>query len=261
MRPVPAATRVRILEARPRRPWYDITMRPHAPSTLAPCAALLVLCAWILTGCTGSAHVDITALSFRAIDPPGGPPPRVFTFEMQRCFWWTDDAGRLWVAMDLDRGALLGRLLRLQFAASLALDLPPAGRGREYQATGRTLRVVARQGTAHVRFTSLGGIVVVHRASNNRLRGSFRFDTARQSLGLLGTWSKPARYLFMGTFEALPDVAGHGRRVAALTEAGGWTREEPATQPASQPQQPHAPTPPAHTTAARPEGPRPPPAP
>jgi hypothetical protein len=194
----------------------------------------------LLVGCAGTGRVQLAALNFQAIDPPGGPPPKVYTFEMRRCYWWTDDAGRVVIAMDLDRGAWLGRLFHLTIDIALTLDQPPAGRARDYPATSRTLRAVARQGPAMVRFTAVNGVVALYRAPGERLRGSFRFDTARHTLELLGTWSRPARYLFMGTFEAVPDAQGIGRRIAAATE-GGWTRDLAPSQPTTAPAAPAPP--------------------
>ncbi len=186
----------------------------------------------LICGCCGSGRIDVTALNFQAIDPPGGPPPKVYSFDMQRCSWWTDAAGRVMVAMELDRGGWLGRMFRLRFQVSFALDQPPAGSARGYAVKPTTLRAVARQGATVVRFSANSGIVALYREPGGRLRGSFRLDTMRRTLDMLGTWGRPARYLFMGTFDALPDRQGAGRRILAETELGGWTREPPATQPA-----------------------------
>jgi hypothetical protein len=97
------------------------------------------------------------------------------------------------------------------------------------------LRAVARFGPAQSRFESLSGVVALYRQAGDRLRGSFRLQVAREVQQWLGDWSRPSRYLMMGTFEAVPDEQ-RGRRIAQETEAVG--RERPpsaATQPSSRP--------------------------
>ena len=191
--------------------------------------ALLVL----LAGCAGSARVYVTALDFQSIDPPAGPAPRFVELDMDRCSWWTDDAGHVWVAMERDRPVLFMPEWRFRFQLSFALDDPPAGRARDYRVTKRELRGTARFGPTQSRFVSLAGIVALYREPGDRFRGSFRIEVAREVQQILGGWGRPTRYLMMGTFNAVPDD-GRGRRVAAETESLGTQRgPSPASRPAA----------------------------
>lgn len=189
----------------------------------------------VLAGCQGRGHVQIAALNFQAIDPPAGPPPRFSQLDLDRCYWWTDEEGHVWIAMERDqRSLVLGELGHMRFQLSLALGEPPAGRARDYRVSRRELRIAARLGPAQSRWTSLSGIVALYREPQDRLRGSFRLDVAREVQQLLGGWGRPARFLIMGTFMAVHDEAA-GRRIAADTESLGLERGPPTTQPVSRP--------------------------
>lgn len=197
--------------------------------------ALVVGGLCLLAGCQGSGQVQITALNFQAIDPPAGPPPRFWQLDLDRCYWWTDEAGHVWVALERDqRSLVLGEMGHMRFQLSLALGEPPAGRARDYRVSRREMRVAARFGPAQSRWTSLSGIVALYREPQDRLRGSFRLDVAREVQQMLGGWGRPTRYLMMGTFMAAHDEAA-GRRIAADTESLGLEREPPASQPVSRP--------------------------
>ena len=200
-------------------------MRPRISAEwLLPVAAGW-LCLAAGCGGSGGGRVEVTALNYRAIDPPA---PRFVRVEIERCYWWTDEAGQVWVAMERDKPWLLGPE-RFVFQLSLSLEKLPAGRQRNYRVTKRELRAVARFGPAESRFVSLSGIVAIYHEPGDRLRGSFRLEVAREVLQLLGQWSRPSRYLMMGTFEAVRDEQ-RGRPIADQTEAFGWQREPPTTQ-------------------------------
>jgi hypothetical protein len=77
----------------------------------------------------------------------------------------------------------------------------------------------------------LAGVVALYREDGDRLRGSLRLDVALQAQQILGGWSRAQRHLMLGDFSATPDD-GWGRAIAAETEALGWQRDPPATQPA-----------------------------
>ncbi len=128
--------------------------------------------------------------------------------------------------MQRDKPSPLGSLGHFRFQMSLVLEDLPAGRARNYLVKKREFRGVARMGPAHSRWTSLSGVVALYREPGDRLRGSFRLQVAREVQQLLGGWSSPDRYLMMGTFEARPDVNGHGRQIAE--DIG------PATTPATE---------------------------
>lgn len=189
---------------------------------------MLGLC--LLAGCRGGGQLQFADLNYAAIDPPS---PRFQTIEIERCYWWTDDAGQVWIAMEHDRAVLPGVepfVLRM----SLVLEKLPAGRARNYLVQQRELRAVARLGPAEGRFVSLAGIVALYREPNERLRGSFRLEVSREISKLLGGWGRPSRNLMQGTFVAIPDT-GRGREIATETELYGWDREPRQPPPATRP--------------------------
>jgi len=187
-----------------------------------------------VAGCTGTAHVCVAALDYQAIDPPAGAPPQFTQLDMDRCYWWTDENGHVWVAMECQRPSLLIPEWRFRFLLSLALDQPPAGRARDYRLGQREVRGIARFGPSQSRFESVRGIVALYRERGGEFRGSFRMEVAREVQQLLGGWSRPARYLMMGTFTAVADEA-RGRQIAAEAEALSPQRPMPGSQPATQP--------------------------
>jgi len=186
----------------------------------------------VLVGCSGSGRIELAALNFRAIDPPAAPSPRVVRVNLDRCYWWTDQADRLWLAMEHRRLPLLNPRLRVAFQLSLALEKLPAGPARDYHVGPQTLRGLVRAGPWESRLTARRGIIALYRESGNRLRGSLRIEAVRVSAGWLGHWSRPKDYLLLGTFVAVPD-RGRGRAILAATESAGWERG-PTTRPAAQ---------------------------
>lgn len=192
----------------------------------------------LLSGCHHAGHVEIAALNYAAIDPPA---PRVSRVGLDRCYWWTDEAGRVRVAMERDQPWVLGptHVEHFVFQLAFTLEKPPAGRSRNYLLSKHQMQGVARFGPAHSRFVSIAGIVALYREPGDRMRGSFRIQVARQALQLLGGWSRVSRYLMTGTFTAVHDEE-RGRRVAAQAEDNGWAPPAdkdglPATQPATGP--------------------------
>jgi hypothetical protein len=196
------------------------------------CPALFFACLALFGGCAGTGRVCVAALNYQGIDPPAGAPPKVTYLDMDRCYWWTDEDGHVRVAMECQRPSLLLPEWRFRFLLSLALDQPPAGRARDYHLGGRELRGVVRFGPSQGRFESVRGIVALYRERGNQFRGSFRMEVAREVQQLLGGWSRPARYLMMGTFTAVADEA-QGRQIAGEAEALGPQRPPPASAPAA----------------------------
>lgn len=200
----------------PRRAAYGILL-----------AALAVL---PVSGC-GGGKVQLISLDYRSIDPPGVSPVEI---ALDGCYWWTDEHGQLWVAMSAGRQPSL-RTEPLSFKLSLALPRPPAGDGRDYPVTERTLRAVARIGPLEGRFCSVTGIVAIYRESDQRLRGVMRALVTREVAQLLGGWSKPTRLLMLAQFDAVHDPDA-GRPVVEASESSGWGRSPlPTTQHASGP--------------------------
>lgn len=190
---------------------------------------LLILFCLAATGCSGSAHLEFTALNFRSIDPP----PPYSRSRIDHCYWWTDDEGRVWIAMERRVTSILGEDFTFEFQLSLLLERLPAGRARNYTVGQGEFRALARIGPLESKFTSSAGIVALYRASGDRLRGSLRLQVVRQSVNpLLGGWSRPARYLIAGALQAVHDER-RGRAIVEKMEqaAFGETLKKPTSQP------------------------------
>lgn len=187
-------------------------------------AAALTLCA---AGCAGSGRVETVPLDYRSIDPP---PAKVAYLDLDHCYWWTDESGQVWIALEAVRRPLFSPLGELRFQMSLVFDELPAGQARNYLVSKRELRAVARLAVMEGRFVSAAGIVALYRAPGNRLHGSFRLLAQRQVTQMLGGWGPPSSHLLQGTFEAVHDPQ-RGRPIAAATESRGWEREPSATAP------------------------------
>jgi len=187
--------------------------------------SLLVAC----VGCHGTGRIELASLNFRAIDVPAGPPPRVDRYDLDCCCWWTTPDGQLWLAMQQQRRFFLNPRLRLEFQLSLRLERPPAGPARDYPLGSEELRARLRFGPWESRFTARTGILALYREPGDRLRGSLRAEVAGVAARLLGGWSRPARYLLLGTFTAVRDEQ-RGRPIAEATESSGWERAPPAEQ-------------------------------
>ncbi len=203
------------------RPWGRVT----AATVLWAVLPAALGCG---AGCRGAARIELATLNFSAIDPPA---PQVARVTLHRCTWWQDEAGQVWIAMER-REPLVVVPGQFDFRLSLVLAGLPAGRAREYRVAERELRAAVRLGPIESRYESILGIVALYRAGGDRLRGSFRLLVGQQSSRLLGGWTEPVQQLMLGTFEAVPDSDGRGRLIAAETEAAGWDRPPPASQPA-----------------------------
>ncbi len=192
--------------------------------------AVGLLCMLCVTGCRGGGDVQLISLDFRSIDPPA---PRVFELSFDRCVWWSDANGRLWLAMSRDMQSILGPLGRVQFEMSIRLEKPPSGKARNYSLAADEVRARIRTALSETRLTSISGILAVYRESGDALRGSFRFQANRHTLQILGGWSRGARFLFLGRFHAAPD-AGEAAAIVESTEGPGFERGEPTSAPAVQ---------------------------
>lgn len=187
---------------------------------LAVHTLLCVVAIGAMCGCAGSGTLELISLNFKSIDPPA---PRASRLKLDRCYWWEDESGQVWIAMELERSLLPGDDFRFVFKMSLVLEKMPAGAARNYMVSDRALRAAARIGPAELRFISEAGALALYRERGDRLRGSLRLRVARQYGTMLGGWSRPARYLMQGTFVAVPGEA-RGREIAAATEESGFDR-------------------------------------
>jgi hypothetical protein len=162
---------------------------------------------------------------------------------IDRAYWWTDERGDVWVALERVFAPLFGRFGTFTFQFSFAVDKPPAGKARNYVLGQREFRGTVKLGPSESRFVSVRGILALFREPGERIRGSFRLEATRQTSRLLGGWGPAVRYLLMGRFDALPDAA-RGAAIAEATESNGWERApRPTTQPARR-------RPPGRTTTA-----------
>jgi hypothetical protein len=194
-----------------------------------------------VAGC-GGGRIELASLNFRAIDPPAAPPPRFGRIDLDCCYWWTDDEGQLWIAMQREQTPFFNPKLRFEFQLSLRLKKLPAGAALDYQIGRQELRGRLRMGPLESRFTSTIGIVALYREPNDRLRGSLRLQAARVTTRWLGGWGRPARYLMLGSFVAVHDEQ-RGHAIAQATESQGWGRDtavvppvdSPRSQPSSKP--------------------------
>ena len=185
------------------------------------------LCA--LVGCRGSGRIELASLNLSVVDPP---PPRCTPIEMQECCWWTDESGRVCIAMQRRQTPVLYPKMRFEFQLSLVLPQLPAGRARNYKVDRNTLRARVRLGPWESRFTSHTGTIALYRDGESRLRGSMRLQAERVTSQWLGGWGKPIRYLMLGSFRAVCDER-RGRAIAELAESSGWDRGQPKRPPLS----------------------------
>ena len=156
----------------------------------------------IIAGCTGSGRLEFASLDFRAVDPPA---PRVSPVSVRECYWWTEHDGQVWIAMQSQKTAFFNPKLRFQFQLSLALEKLPAGKARNYKLGPRELQVRVRFGPWESRFSSQTGIAALYCEPGDRLRGSVRVQTTRETLQWRGGGGKPVRYLMLGSFTAVHD--------------------------------------------------------
>jgi hypothetical protein len=201
--------------------------------------ALGAMAASLAVGCSGSGVAQFVSILPTEIDPPA---TSVWRMDAQQCYWWTDEAGELNVAMTCTRNnLLLGTFGRLDFDISFVLGDPPAGSGRNYPVQQRETRSIFVSALQNQRLISNAGIVGVNVRDDGTLRGSFRTWMVpvadAMSLSFLPQQTGPL--LCFGTFQAVKDEA-RGKAIRARCEAGGWVR--PPRQP------PRA----AQTTATRP---------
>jgi hypothetical protein len=183
-----------------------------------------------LPGCAPDTQIHMVALNYENIDvePRFVLPVRV---NPQRCYWWTNESGKVYLAMEHDAPSIFGPAGRSVFQLVFTLEQPPAGRARNYLVAKQEMFAVARQGPARSRYTATSGIVALSRESGDRYRGSFRIQATREVNKLLGDWGRAGRYLLTGVFTATHDEQ-RGRRIEAdARQSGAWPSEDESPQP------------------------------
>lgn len=170
----------------------------------------------LLAGCAGNGRIDRAALNYREIDEGGAQFTRIHA---DRCAWWADASGRVWIAMDA-APATWWAPARQAFAFALAVEkLSPQGKG-EYLVSRRELQAAMRLSGRAERCTAVAGVVSIQRADGDRLTGAFRLEVVEQSPNRLSGWGRGERQLLVGEFDAVRD-AGDRVRVIADHLAGG----------------------------------------
>jgi hypothetical protein len=173
-----------------------------------------------LAGCSGSAALHMVPMGYTRMDARA---PLVLPLCAANCWYWIDDDRQIRVAMS-DSGA--GRSLEL----SLVLDGLPAGAGRNYRVTRRTLRGTLSQGGEHTRFASIRGIAAVWIDGPDRIDGRFRISMKHERFNILLGWHGAQEVLLLGQFRAVRDRR-RCEAVVASTEQDGMERTAVSTQP------------------------------
>jgi hypothetical protein len=197
---------------------------------------------FFLSGCAGTAKINLISLNTTAIDPP---PTEPWRFDAQQCFWWADETGDFNIAMQSRQGNLfLGKLGDIEIDVSLALDGPPAGSGRDYALRQREGRAVLLSPSGNRRFVVHSGVCDVLTGKDGTYRGSYRlWMTSLSELNVLSFLpARPGPLLCFGSFYAVHDEK-RGRAIRELSEKDGWVRpprkpKSPFSAPTSEPTPP-----------------------
>ncbi|MGE0478835.1 MAG: hypothetical protein AB7Q17_00055 [Phycisphaerae bacterium] len=182
---------------------------PHAAA-----GAVAGMLLW-LGGCTGAARIEIASLDYNAIEPPAA---RSSVVTIDRCHWWTDDAGQVWLAFERRTAPLLLPIGEVTFQMYFVLERPPAGKARYYAIAKKEMRAGLRVGPLAARFAPVTGVALLERRGNAQMRGSFRMAVRREVSQLLGGWSRPSSQLMQGSFVATLD-AERGKAIADAVRA------------------------------------------
>ncbi len=199
-------------------------------------SALLLISAALLTGgCSAPGTVQFVSLHETEIDPPG---TNVTRFSAQECYWWTDGAGNLNIAMQCRQNhVLLGKYGLVELGLWWRLDKPPAGSGRNYEVGRRRASAAFFSAVQSLRLSSDKGIVGVTVRDDGTMTGSFRvFMTPRPQLTVFSLMpQKPGQFLCFGKFRAVED-AERGKAIRRFCITGSRATPSlslPTTQPTS----------------------------
>jgi hypothetical protein len=172
------------------------------------------------SGCAGRATVHLVPLGAKRMTVG---EPLVTRIKPQECYYWTNEAGKLCIAMREFRPSILGRALGREFVASLVFDAPPSGPAAGFDADRETSRSVMDAGFLHTRAVSLSGVAAIWDYGERTLQGRFRIVTNQQSFLVLTRWGSDQRVLFVGEFRAVRDRE-EGERLLDRTERGEMGR-------------------------------------
>lgn len=183
----------------------------------------------MLCGCGGRA--ELSAVPFSRNDITEQEPLIVRLPTASTCVWFTDDAGRVNVAMRHDGLALLGKYSKTSWVMSMRLGQPPAGRSLRYRIERAAVRGICTSGLAHQRFDARWGVLVLDRQSLNRFRGRFQIASAQQQFTLFSGWSPAGPMapllIMVGEFEAVHDEK-LGRALIAPIQQEDWSGMAPS---------------------------------
>jgi len=183
------------------------------------CLAVFSLTA--LAGC-GGGRLHVITQQTQTIDEH---QPLISSFDVREAYWWTDDAGRLRVAMRAEpEGLYLGAL-----TLSLELEGMPAGSGREYALRTRGMRATyAFSEVPALRMRSFRGVAAVWPQGGDRLKVRYRVMAQSQGFTLVLGWRPGSTRTVTGECLAVRNER-RGRELYADSEEGDWARPAPAT--------------------------------
>lgn len=191
----------------------------------ACCLVLLAVAVAILAGCASPGRVYVIPAEAQRMDMDA---PLLVEYTVSRAYYWTDSDDQVLVALEL-------AVPNTQERSNLSLVVKglPAGQGRNYVATKRTLRALIDDNGPARRFGSLHGAVSIwyDESAPYRLRGRFRIWANQQTYWFwMDYWSSDREVLLTGEFDATRD-AEKGRPILEQTEADELKRGKPGTQP------------------------------
>lgn len=177
----------------------------------------------VSAGCSGHGTIQLVSLNLAEIEPP---PSKVWNFDAQESYWWTDSAGELNISLrHQQRSLILGKFGSVDLGLSFVFDAPPAGRTRNYSIGQREVRAIYATPLASQRFLPVAGIVAVIIGEDGIMRGSYRLWTAplvETSLFSILP-QRPGNMLCFGTFQAVQNEV-RGKEIRSFCEANGFAR-------------------------------------
>lgn len=165
---------------------------------------LLLVC---LAGCTGRA--GMSAVPFTRSDLSDQEPLITHFPQAGTCVWFTDDAGRINLAVKYKNLPLLGIYSQAQWTLWIRAGQPPAGSTLRYRLERSTVRGICTSGMTHQRYEARWGVLVLDRTGKDTYRGRFHISASQQQYSLLTGWA-PAGFsapllIMVGEFEAVHD--------------------------------------------------------